>query len=75
MPTFFHGSTLVRASSLGGSFSGHTANWRAALCCVLFVYSVHGVHPLAHANEIYLHECLFHESSGAHLVVSRLPSL
>jgi hypothetical protein len=81
VPTFFHGSTDVRASSPHRTFSDDTVIWRAALCCLLFVRSAHGVElgffrrgsrfdqAVGHAIETNLDERLLDESSAGHLAV------
>jgi len=43
VPTFFHGSTNVRANSLSGSFSEHPATQHAGLCFRLSSVMSHGV--------------------------------
>jgi hypothetical protein len=53
---FFHGSTDVRASSLGRSLSKHTAMGRTALSCVLLVCSVHGA-EIGRLNGLYEEVC------------------
>ena len=85
MPTFFHGSTDVRANSLSGSFSEHPATQHAGLCFRLssamsmawsvafFRRACRADQAVAHAIELDLDERLLDESSIGQLV--GLPSL
>ena len=84
MPTFFHGSTDVRTSSLRGSFSEHPVTQHAGLCFRLssamssawrlasFRRACRADQAVAHAIELDLDERLLDESSGCHLVYRRL---
>ena len=82
VPTFFHGSTNVRASSLSGSFSEHLATQLAGLRFRLsnamstawslasFRRACRADRAVAHGIEIDFDESLPGESSGALLIVS-----